>query len=58
MAEIEVTKTDVSDVNRDSRASKTREKETRRKPWTPPSMVDAPPAPRVWCSPVLYNFLA
>jgi len=23
----------------------TREKETRRKPWTPPSRLDAPPAP-------------
>ena len=46
MTEIEVTKTEVSDVNRDSRASKTREKETRRKPWTPPSMLDAPPAPQ------------
>ena len=45
MTEIEVTKTEVSDVNRDSRASKTREKETRRKPWAPPSMLDAPPAP-------------
>ena len=45
MAEIEVTKTEVSGIDRSSRASKTREKETRRKPWAPPSMLDAPPAP-------------
>jgi hypothetical protein len=28
-----------------SRASTTREKETRRKPWAPPSRLEAPPAP-------------
>ena len=28
-----------------SRASQTREKETRKKVWTPPSSLDAPPAP-------------
>ena len=43
MAEIQVTKN--VGVDRSSRASKTREKETRRKPWAPPSMLDAPPAP-------------
>ena len=31
--------------NRTPRASATREKETRRKPWAPPSRLDAPPAP-------------
>jgi hypothetical protein len=31
--------------NRASRASQTREKETRKKVWTPPSSLDAPPAP-------------
>ena len=30
---------------RTSRASQTREKETRKKVWTPPSALDAPPAP-------------
>jgi len=30
---------------RASRASQTREKETRKKVWTPPSSLDAPPAP-------------
>ena len=43
MAEIQVTKN--AGIDRSSRASKTREKETRRKPWAPPSMLDAPPAP-------------
>ena len=43
MSEIEVKKTE--GIDRSSRASKTREKETRRKPWAPPSMLDAPPAP-------------
>ena len=28
-----------------SRESETREKVSRRKPWTPPSSLDAPPAP-------------
>ena len=32
-------------VKRTSRAEQTREKTVRRKPWAPPSMLDAPPAP-------------
>jgi hypothetical protein len=32
-------------INRASRASQTREKQAVRKPWAPPSMLDAPPAP-------------
>ena len=32
-------------VKRPSRAETTREKSVRRKPWAPPSMLDAPPAP-------------
>ena len=32
-------------INRTPRAKNTREKENRRKPWAPPSMLDAPPAP-------------
>ena len=32
-------------VKRASRAKDTREKSARRKPWAPPSMLDAPPAP-------------
>ena len=32
-------------VDRSSRANKTREKTAARKPWAPPSMLDAPPAP-------------
>ena len=32
-------------VKRTSRAEQTREKPVRRKPWAPPSMLDAPPAP-------------
>tara|TARA_R100001129_G_scaffold186658_1_gene179780 strand:+ start:10055 stop:10543 length:489 start_codon:yes stop_codon:yes gene_type:complete len=32
-------------MNRTPRAKNTREKESRRKPWAPPSMLDAPPAP-------------
>ena len=34
-----------STVNRTSRANQTREKQAIRKPWAPPSMLDAPPAP-------------
>jgi len=34
-----------NDNNRTSRASQTREKESRKKVWTPPSSLDAPPAP-------------
>ena len=32
-------------INRASRASQSREKQAVRKPWAPPSMLDAPPAP-------------
>jgi len=32
-------------INRTSRAANTREKTAVRKPWSPPSMLDAPPAP-------------
>ena len=32
-------------IDRTSRATQTREKTARRKPWAPPSMLDAPPAP-------------
>ena len=32
-------------IARAPRANKTREKTARRKPWAPPSMLDAPPAP-------------
>lgn len=38
-------KTEGYKVNRTPRANKTREKEAIRKPWAPPSMLDAPPAP-------------
>lgn len=34
-----------STINRTSRANQTREKQAVRKPWAPPSMLDAPPAP-------------
>ena len=34
-----------STINRTSRANETREKKVSRKPWAPPSMLDAPPAP-------------
>ena len=34
-------------VKRTSRAETTREQSVRRKPWAPPSMLDAPPAPMV-----------
>ena len=37
--------TNDNDNNRASRASQTREKETHKKVWTPPSSLDAPPAP-------------
>ena len=37
--------TNDNDKNRASRASQTREKETHKKVWTPPSSLDAPPAP-------------
>jgi hypothetical protein len=32
-------------LNRTSRAAESREKDARRKPWAPPSRLDAPPAP-------------
>ena len=32
-------------LNRTSRASESREQDARRKPWAPPSRLDAPPAP-------------
>jgi len=32
-------------INRSSRDTASRENQGRRKPWTPPSMLDAPPAP-------------
>jgi len=40
MSEINVPK-----LNRTPRAMETREKDARRKPWAPPSRLDAPPAP-------------
>ena len=36
---------DKIDENKTPRAVQTREKTTRRKPWAPPSSLDAPPAP-------------
>jgi|TARA_R100001463_G_scaffold109549_2_gene164198 hypothetical protein len=41
----EETKKGFEGVNRTSRAKNTREKTSQRKPWSPPSMLDAPPAP-------------
>jgi hypothetical protein len=41
----EVTEASVPKLRRESRASTTREKVARRKPWAPPSKLDAPPAP-------------
>ena len=35
----------VPKLKRETRASQTREKSTRRRPWAPPSKLDAPPAP-------------
>ena len=40
MSEVTVPK-----LNRKARGENTREKTTQRKPWTPPSRLDAPPAP-------------
>ena len=37
--------TEATETTRSPRASKTREKTTRRTPWKPPSSLDAPPAP-------------
>jgi hypothetical protein len=45
MSEIEIEEIKKKGVDRSSRATKTREKQTRRKPWAPPSMLDAPTAP-------------
>lgn len=36
---------DIKNGSRASRANETREKTAQRKPWAPPSMLDAPPAP-------------
>ena len=35
----------MTDEKRTSRASQTREKTSQKKVWTPPSSLDAPPAP-------------
>ena len=35
----------MSDIKRTSRANETRANQAVRKPWSPPSMLDAPPAP-------------
>tara|TARA_Y100001937_G_C7127684_1_gene335639 strand:- start:2375 stop:2863 length:489 start_codon:yes stop_codon:yes gene_type:complete len=40
-----ITEIDVNGVDRTPRANKTRNKQTRRKPWAPPSILEAPPAP-------------
>ena len=40
MSEVKIPK-----LNRKARGEDTREKTTQRKPWTPPSRLDAPPAP-------------
>ena len=39
------TKNRYEDIDRSPRANKTREKTAARRPWAPPSMLDAPPAP-------------
>ena len=44
MSETEQTAT-ATPAKRTSRANETREKKAKRKPWAPPSMLDAPPAP-------------
>lgn len=41
----EVSATPLPKLRREARATMTREKEARRKPWSPPSKLDAPPAP-------------
>ena len=41
----EIKKQGFEGINRSSRENASREKEARRKPWAPPSMLDAPPAP-------------
>ena len=40
----EINKTEVA-TDRNSRSAETRDSQTRRKPWQPPSMLDAPEAP-------------
>ena len=40
-----MTENSVPKLNRSVRDSDTRETTTRRKPWAPPSRLDAPPAP-------------
>ena len=40
-----ITEINVEGVSRTPRANKTREKQVRRKPWAPPSVLEAPPAP-------------
>ena len=45
MTEENVTTEETVESDRTSRSAQTREKETRRKPWQPPSALDAPPAP-------------
>jgi|TARA_Y100000361_G_C11033644_1_gene276146 hypothetical protein len=41
----DATQEGIKSVSRTPHAKKTREKSARRKPWTPPSTLDAPPAP-------------
>jgi len=41
----EATKDRFEGIDRAPRANKTREKTAQRRPWAPPSMLDAPPAP-------------
>jgi len=40
-----MSETNVPKLNRTARTMETREKDARRKPWAPPSRLDAPPAP-------------
>ena len=48
-------------ISRSPRSSNTREKTAARKPWAPPSMLDAPPAPdgykHRWIRAVSYTHL-
>jgi hypothetical protein len=41
----ENTKDRFEGINRSSRTTETREKTAQRRPWAPPSALDAPPAP-------------
>ena len=45
MTEENVNTEETVESDRISRSAQTREKESRRKPWQPPSALDAPPAP-------------